>query len=159
MTRAFIGLGANLGDPPAQLRTALEAIDPLGRMLAVSPFYRSAPMGPTDQPDFCNAVCALETGLAAPALMDALLAIERGMGRLRTVKWGPRLIDLDLLHVDGVHCATETLTLPHPGIGQRSFVLVPWADIAADTAVPGVGLIDEAARSVDRTGLRRWESG
>jgi 2-amino-4-hydroxy-6-hydroxymethyldihydropteridine diphosphokinase len=156
MTLAYIGLGANLGDPPAQLRTALHGIEALGRITAVSPFYRSAPMGPADQPDFCNAVCALDTVFDAPALMDALLAIERGMGRLRTQKWGPRLIDLDLLHVDGVCCATQTLTLPHPGIAQRNFVLVPWADIAPDAVVPGLGRIGEAARSIDRADLQDW---
>jgi 2-amino-4-hydroxy-6-hydroxymethyldihydropteridine diphosphokinase len=157
MTLAYIGLGANLGDPPAQLRTALRGIEALGRIAAVSPFYRSAPMGPADQPDFCNAVCALDTVLDAPALMDALLAIERGMGRVRTQKWGPRLIDLDLLHVDGVCCATEMLTLPHPGIAQRNFVLVPWADIAPQAVVPGLGRIDEMARAIDRADLRVWQ--
>jgi 2-amino-4-hydroxy-6-hydroxymethyldihydropteridine diphosphokinase len=157
MTLAYIGLGANLGDPPAQLRTALHGIEALGRIIAVSPFYRSAPMGPAEQPDFCNAVCALDTVVGATALMDALLAIERGMGRVRTLKWGPRLIDLDLLHVDGVCCATERLTLPHPGIAQRNFVLVPWADIAPDAAVPGLGRIGEAARSIDRTHLLGWQ--
>lgn len=156
---AFIGLGANLGDPPAQLRTALQGIEALGSLIAVSPFYRSAPMGPTDQPDFCNAVGALATPLAAPALMDALLAIERSMGRMRTLKWGPRLIDLDLLHVEGVRCATASLTLPHPGIAQRSFVLVPWADIAPETTVPGLGRVGDAARSIDRTDLRGWQDG
>jgi 2-amino-4-hydroxy-6-hydroxymethyldihydropteridine diphosphokinase len=156
MTLAYIGLGANLGDPPAQLRTALHGIEALGRITAVSPFYRSAPMGPADQPDFCNAVCALDTVFDAPALMDALLAIERGMGRVRTQKWGPRLIDLDLLHVDGVCCATQTLTLPHPGIAQRNFVLVPWADIAPDLEVPGVGPLAGAVARIGCDGLILW---
>lgn len=159
MTRAFIGLGANLGDPPAQLRAALREIGTLGQMLAVSPFYRTAPMGPADQPDFCNAVCALETALEASALMDALLSIERGMGRLRTLKWGPRLIDLDLLHVEGTVCSTVALTLPHPGIAQRSFVLVPLADIAPDLDIPGVGPLDAAINRVGRDGLSVWSSG
>ncbi len=88
--------------------------------------------------------------------MDALLAIERSMGRLRTVKWGPRKIDLDLLHVEGLVCTTPVLVLPHPGIAQRNFVLVPWADIAPETQVPGIGKIGAAAGAIDRTGLDRW---
>lgn len=158
MTRAYVGLGANLGDPPAQLRTALQGIAALGRIVAVSPFYRSAPMGPADQPDYCNAVCALDTALDAVALMDALLDIERGMGRVRTQKWGPRLIDLDLLHVDGVCCATPKLRLPHPGIAQRSFVLVPWVDIAPDLDIPGIGSLAEAVEHIGRAGLSLWDA-
>jgi 2-amino-4-hydroxy-6-hydroxymethyldihydropteridine diphosphokinase len=156
MTEAFVGLGANLGDPPAQLRAALRAIESLGAVMAVSPFYRSAPMGPADQPDFCNAVCAVETALDAPALMNALLGIERSMGRVRAHKWGPRLIDLDLLHVHGVRCETPELTLPHPGIAARSFVLVPWADIAPETIVPGLGRIGALALHIGRADLQRW---
>jgi 2-amino-4-hydroxy-6-hydroxymethyldihydropteridine diphosphokinase len=156
MTRAFVGLGANLGDPPAQLRAAIEAIGALGRVIATSPFYRSAPMGPADQPDYCNAVCEIETALAPEHLMEGLLAIERSMGRQRTVKWGPRKIDLDLLHVDGRVCTTPVLVLPHPGIAQRNFVLVPWADIAPGTQVPGIGQIGAAAAAIDRAGLDVW---
>ncbi len=156
MKRAYIGLGANLGSPPDQLRTALVHLAELGTVTSVSPFYRSAPMGPTDQPHFCNAVCALDTTLAADVLMQALLDIERRMGRVREVKWGPRLIDLDLLHVEGETWSSEALRLPHPGIAQRDFVLIPWSTIAADAVIPGVGRIGDAARVVERTDLEIW---
>lgn len=156
MKRAYIGLGANLGDPPAQLRAALQEIGRLGRLVAVSPFYRSAPMGPADQPDYCNAACALDTALHADALMAELLAIERRMGRLRGEKWGPRTIDLDLLHVDGEIRATAALTLPHPGIAVRNFVLVPLADIAPALQIPGIGGVAAAAARVGRSGLSPW---
>jgi len=149
MNRAHIGLGANLGDPPAQLRTALAALEALGQLQAVSPFYRTPPMGPADQPDFCNAVAILQTALAPSVLMQALLEVERAAGRVRDIKWGPRVLDLDLLHVDGFASATPDLTLPHPGIAQRSFVLRPWADIAPDEVVPGVGRIGDLASAID----------
>lgn len=156
MRRSWIGLGANLGDPPAQLRTALEQIAQLGDLQAVSPFYRSAPMGPADQPDYCNAVCRLATTLAPIELMRQLLAIERHMGRLRGLKWGPRTIDLDLLHFEGESCETAELVLPHPGIAARNFVLVPWADLDPDLRIPEVGRIGDLCARSGRAGLRSW---
>lgn len=156
MSRAYIGLGANLGDPPAQIRAALDHLAELGALQAISPFYRSAPMGPSDQPDYCNAVCCLDSALDPEALMAQLLAIERLMGRIRTVKWGPRTIDLDLLHVEGECRNTASLQLPHPGIGARNFVLVPLADIASDLVIPGIGRVDAAAARIGRAGLAPW---
>lgn len=156
MKRAWIGLGANLGDPPAQLRTALEQISQLGELQAVSSFYRSAPMGPADQPDYCNAVCRLATALSPVELMQRLLAIERHMGRVRSLKWGPRTIDLDLLHVEGESCSTAELALPHPGIGQRNFVLVPLAELDPDLEIPGVGPVAALSARVGRAGLELW---
>jgi 2-amino-4-hydroxy-6-hydroxymethyldihydropteridine diphosphokinase len=156
MNRAHIGLGANLGDPLTQLRTALAALGTLGQIQAVSPFYRTPPMGPADQPDFCNAVAILRTALAPPALMQALLGIERAAGRVRDIKWGPRVLDLDLLHVDGFELRTPDLTLPHPGIAQRSFVLKPWADIAPTECIPGVGCVGDLARALDATAIEPW---
>lgn len=156
--RAHIGLGANLDDPSAQLRWALARLAPLGRVAAESPFYRSAPMGPRDQPDFCNAVCILECAMPPEALMAALLDIERQAGRVRTQKWGPRTLDLDLLHVEGTVLSSALLTLPHPGIASRNFVLVPWADIAPDLVVPGIGQIAERARQIGREDLQLWSA-
>lgn len=154
---AYIGLGANLGDPPAQLRAALHGIAAFGRIVATSPFYRSAPMGPADQPAFCNAACRLDTSLAPEALMQGLLDIEQRMGRQRSVKWGPRTIDLDLLHVDGQQCASDRLTLPHPGIAQRNFVLAPLLDVAeADLRIPGLPPLDRALQAIGRDGLELW---
>ncbi|SEQ06852.1 2-amino-4-hydroxy-6-hydroxymethyldihydropteridinediphosphokinase [Solimonas aquatica] len=154
--RAHIGLGANLGDPPAQLRWALARLEQLGRLLAQSPLYRSLPMGPSEQPDFCNAVCILDTDIPPEALMQALLAIEREAGRVRDVKWGPRTLDLDLLHVEGVVLDSAALRLPHPGIAQRNFVLQPWAQIAPDLVVPGLGRVDLAAGRLGEAGLQLW---
>ena len=156
MSHAYIGLGANLGDPPAQIRAALEQLAELGELQAVSPFYRSAPMGPSDQPDYCNAVCRLDSALDPETLMAQLLAIERRMGRIRTVKWGPRTIDLDLLHVEGERRDSAALQLPHPGIGARNFVLVPLADIAPCLVIPGIGPVEAAATRIGRAGLEPW---
>lgn len=157
MPLAYIGLGANLGDPPQQLRAALARIADLGSLQAISPFYRSAPMGPADQPPYCNAACRIETILPPATLMQALLAIELQMGRQRTLKWGPRTIDLDLLHVDGVQCASDGLTLPHPGIAARNFVLAPLLDVAADgLRIPGVPPLAQALQALGRDGLEPW---
>ncbi|MFT4045200.1 MAG: 2-amino-4-hydroxy-6-hydroxymethyldihydropteridine diphosphokinase [Solimonas sp.] len=156
--RATIGLGANLGDPAARLRWALTRIAGLGAIEAQSPLYRSAPMGPPGQPDFCNAVAIVRTGLAPVDLMQALLAIERETGRVRGVKWGPRTLDLDLLDFDGTKLDLPGLHLPHPGIANRNFVLAPWADIAPDAVIPGVGRIGDAAAAIGRQGLTPWDS-
>ncbi len=159
MRVAYVGLGANLGDPPQQLRAALKRIAGLGRIAATSPFYRSAPMGPADQPAFCNAACRLETDLEPEALMQALLGVELQMGRQRSVKWGPRTIDLDLLHVDGVQSASVSLQLPHPGIAQRNFVLAPLLDVAVvGLRIPGLPSLDEALRAIGREGLELWSA-
>jgi len=157
MIRAYIGLGANLGRPAQQLERALERLQQLGRMVAVSQFYRSLPLGPGEQPDYCNAACALDVALKPEELMQALLMIEREAGRIRDgSKWRPRPLDLDLLHVPGVEMQTELLRLPHPGIAQRSFVLVPLNEIAPEMHVPGIGLVAQAAAAINRVGLRPW---
>lgn len=157
MRVAYIGLGANLGDPPAQLRAALERIAGLGRIAATSPFYRSAPMGPADQPAYCNAACRLETDLEPEALMQALLGVELQMGRQRSIKWGPRTIDLDLLHVAGLQWGSASLQLPHPGIAQRNFVLAPLIDVADDSLqIPGLPPLEVALRAIGREGLALW---
>jgi 2-amino-4-hydroxy-6-hydroxymethyldihydropteridine diphosphokinase len=153
---AYIGLGANLGDPAARLAWAFAQLAALGSVEARSSLYRSAPMGPSDQPDFCNAVAALRTDLAPQALMDGLLAIERAAGRVRDIKWGPRTLDLDLLHIAGTELDTPSLRLPHPGIAARNFVLVPWAEIAPDAVVPGIGRIADAASAAGQAGLAPW---
>jgi 2-amino-4-hydroxy-6-hydroxymethyldihydropteridine diphosphokinase len=159
MRRAYIGLGANLEDPPAQLRRALAAIaaEPGARLVAQSAFYRSAPLGPGAQPDYCNAVCAVDTSLDPDALLTRLHAIERAMGRARPpVRWAPRLIDLDLLHYDGAQCATPRITLPHPELHRRNFVLVPLAEIAPDLELPGLGIAANLAAALGREGLSAW---
>lgn len=160
MYSAYVGLGANLGDPPAQLRFALRAIAglPGTRVAAVSSFYRSAPMGPADQPDYCNAVCCVETALAPRELLGALIDIERALGRTRGhERWGPRMLDLDLLHVEGVALDEPGLHLPHPGLARRNFVLVPLAELAPNLVIDGLGGIADHVRAIGREGLSNWE--
>lgn len=159
MRRAYIGLGANLDDPPAQLREALALIaqTPDLRLAAQSSFYRSAPLGPGAQPDYCNAACAVDTALDADALLTRLHDIERAMGRERPpLRWAPRRIDLDLLHYDGVECRTTRIVLPHPELQHRNFVAVPLAEIAPGLELPGIGRIDALAQRLGRAGLSAW---
>jgi 2-amino-4-hydroxy-6-hydroxymethyldihydropteridine diphosphokinase len=141
MVRAVIGLGANLGDPAAQLRAAIAAIGrlPETRALAVSSFYRTAPVGYLAQPEFVNAAVAVETGLAPRALLAGLQAIEAAAGRERRFKDAPRTLDLDVL-LYGDRVADEPgLTLPHPRLHERAFALAPLVEIEPDAVVPGHG--------------------
>lgn len=159
MVRAWIGLGANLGDPAARIRGALGSIGAMPGcvLLKASTLYRSAPMGPPGQPDYCNAVAEVETTLAPRALLDALLAIERAAGRVRGGdRWGPRVLDLDLLHVEGVSVDEPGLHLPHPGIARRNFVIVPLAQIAPALTIPGVGVAASLAQAAGTDGLAPW---
>ena len=131
MTRAFVGLGANLGDPEHQLRRALALLDrePQVAVAAVSALYRSAPLGPAGQPDYVNAAAALDTDLSAVDLLDRLLDIEKALGRRRGERWGPRHIDLDLLLYGSEIIDTPRLRVPHPELAQRNFVLQPLIDL------------------------------
>ena len=140
--RAFIGFGANLGDPFSTLSHVLEALAalPKTRLTACSSCYRSAPLGVgSPQPDYINAVIALNTGLSAQTLLDALLSMEFTCGRRRTATLAPRPIDLDLLLYDEMVMQSPTLTLPHPRLHQRAFVLLPLAEIAPALSIPGHG--------------------
>lgn len=142
--RAYLGVGSNLNDPAAQVRQAFRALAELSasRLIACSPLYRSAPLGgPPDQPDYVNAVAALDTTLSAEALLDALQAIENQQGRVRTVRWGPRTLDLDLLLYGSRQSADPQLTLPHPRLQERDFVLYPLCDVAPDLILPGRGAL------------------
>jgi 2-amino-4-hydroxy-6-hydroxymethyldihydropteridine diphosphokinase len=128
---AYVGLGANLGDAAARLRTALGWLDelPQTRCVAASGLWRSAPVD-ADGPDYCNAVAALRTHLTAPALLQALLALEARAGRQRPYRNAPRTLDLDLLLYGGARIASPWLTVPHPRLAQRAFVLVPLREVA-----------------------------
>jgi len=141
MPLAYIGLGSNLSDPAGQVRRALGRIAelPESRLAAASRLYRSPPLGPLDQPDFINAVAALETQLAPADLLHALQGIEQAFGRVRLRRWGERIIDLDLLLYDNLRLDSPELILPHPGLGERAFVLRPLADIAPELVIPGLG--------------------
>ncbi len=145
MPDVYIALGSNLEDPVAQLDRAVAALQhlPKTRWRAISPYYRSPPMGPADQPDYVNAVARLETRLAPLALLDRLQRIERRQGRVRKAQqWGPRTLDLDLLLYGQKQIRQRRLIVPHYGLAERSFVVVPLADVAeANLEIPGVGLL------------------
>jgi len=143
---AFIGLGSNLADPVAQVTRALDALDklPQTRLSKRSSLYRSAPLGYLEQPDFINAVAQVETALAPRALLDALLALEQACGRTRTFKDAPRTLDLDVLLYDDLRHHEHGLTLPHPQMHRRAFVLRPLLEIAPDCIIPGIGAAAEA---------------
>ena len=132
MITAYIGLGSNLLDPLAQLRKAVRAVAdlPQSRLRRVSNAYRSAAVGPGEQPDYLNAVIQLDTDLEAPRLLAALQAIEQHQGRVRTVRWGPRSLDLDILLYGDARIDSPTLSVPHPAMRERNFVLYPLAAIA-----------------------------
>jgi len=139
--KAFIGLGANLGDPEAQVRRAFGALAELPgtRLLAASSLYRSAPVGVVAQLDFVNAVAEVETALTARALLEALLAEERRFGRTREFPNAPRTLDLDLLLYGDRVIAEPGLVVPHPRMHERAFVLAPLAEIAPEIAIPSKG--------------------
>lgn len=143
MKTAYVALGANLDDPAATVRAAFAALAnlPDSRIVHCSSLYRTAPVGLADQPEFINAVAELETALAPEALLDALLEIEQRFGRIRTERNGPRTLDLDLLLYDDQCVDLPRLTLPHPRLHLRAFVLQPLAEIAPDLEIPGRGTV------------------
>ncbi len=141
MSLAYVALGANLNDPVAQLNCAIEALRvlPLSRLLRASSLYRTAPVGIHGQPDFINAVVALETELPPETLLQSLLGIESDFGRRRDYYHAPRTLDLDLLLYDDRMIDTPKLTLPHPRMHLRAFVLAPLLEISPDCRIPGRG--------------------
>jgi 2-amino-4-hydroxy-6-hydroxymethyldihydropteridine diphosphokinase len=138
---AYIGLGSNMGDPRCHLERAFSALDKLPgtSMVAKSSLYRSAPLGYQDQPDFINAVAKITTTLSPRALLEALLGIEHSHGRERTFRNAPRTLDLDILLYDSVQLHERGLTIPHPQMHRRAFVLCPLLEIAPDVSIPAVG--------------------
>jgi 2-amino-4-hydroxy-6-hydroxymethyldihydropteridine diphosphokinase len=153
---AWIGVGSNLQDPRAQVQGALERLGKLPKthLVSASRLYRSRPFGPVAQPDFVNAVAGVLTQLDAPTLLKELHAIERAMGRPEHHQhWGPRIIDLDLLAHGCERRSDAHLTLPHPGIVERNFVLYPLAEIAPDLELPGLGRVADLAAAVTAEGL------
>ncbi|MBI5658976.1 MAG: 2-amino-4-hydroxy-6-hydroxymethyldihydropteridine diphosphokinase [Nitrosomonadales bacterium] len=143
---AFVGLGSNLSGPRQQVWQALRALGslPRTRLAAQSSLYRSAPIGFLQQPDFINAVAQLETALTPRALLDALLDLERRRGRTREFRNAPRTLDLDILLYDGLRYHESGLTIPHPQMHLRAFVLHPLLEIAPDCTIPGIGPAAEA---------------
>ena len=142
-SQAFIALGSNLENPISQIQQAFDELKQLPgtHLISHSSLYKSAPVGRLDQPDFVNAVALIETHLAPHELLNALLAIELQHGRVRESLNAPRTLDLDILLYDNLECRDEALTLPHPRMSQRAFVLRPLMEIAPDCHIPGHGLI------------------
>ena len=157
MNTAYVALGANLGDPAATIRAAFGALAnlPESRVTRCSSLYRTAPVGNTEQPEFVNAVAALETTLAPESLLDALFDIEARFGRIRAEKNGPRTLDLDLLLYNNQQLNLPRLTLPHPRLHLRAFVLYPLAELAPDLQLPGRGSIAAWLPAVANQGISR----
>ncbi len=157
MNTAYVALGANLGDPKATVLAAFAALAnlPESRVARCSSLYRTAPVGILSQPDFVNAVALLETTLPPEALLDALLDIEARFGRIRRERNGPRTLDLDLLLYDDIELDLPRLTLPHPRLHLRAFVLLPLAEVAPDLAIPRRGSVAAWLPAVANQGIVR----
>ena len=157
MNTAYVALGANIGDPAATVVAAFTVLAdlPQSRVLRTSSLYRTVPLGLRNQPDFINAAAALETTLGAEALLDALLAIEARFGRHRRGRNGPRTLDLDLLLHNDSQIDQPRLTVPHPRLHLRAFVLCPLAEIAPDLTIPGRGSVAAWLPAVANQGVVR----
>ena len=154
---AVIALGSNLSQPAQQIQAALDELAalPACRLLQASSLYLSAPVGYTDQPDFINAVCLLATDLPPHDLLAALHDIESRFGRERSFRNAPRTLDLDIIDFDGRILSEEHLTLPHPRAHERSFVMLPLAEVAPDYHLPGYGRAAELAAALGNDGIRK----
>lgn len=156
--KAVIGLGTNTGDRAGNLQAAVDALSllPGTRVMDISPVYETEPVGYADQPDFLNAVACVETEFSPRALLGACLGIEAALGRVRLFKNGPRIIDLDLLLYEGVTLQTDELTLPHPRMGERAFVLCPFSDIFPDGVFSDFDL-SEKINSAVKSGVKKTD--
>jgi 2-amino-4-hydroxy-6-hydroxymethyldihydropteridine diphosphokinase len=155
---AYIGIGSNLDNPVVQVQEAIEELGaiPDSILISRSSLYSSKPMGAADQPAYVNAVVAIDTVLSPQSLLQSLQAIERRQGRERTgEKWGPRVLDLDLLLYGSRMINTAGLTVPHPGLHERDFVLVPLEEIAGDINIPGRGMLSAYISRCENHSLRK----
>jgi 2-amino-4-hydroxy-6-hydroxymethyldihydropteridine diphosphokinase len=151
-------LGSNLGNRLENLQAALRSMPPAIRPLAQSPIYETSPWGYTDQPDFLNQVVLAETDLPPQRLLARLKSIEASLGRLPNFRYGPRLIDLDILFYDDLVLQTPSLTIPHPHLAERAFVLAPLADLAPDLRYSAQGqTVRQLLEAVDSRGVRRYD--
>lgn len=159
MIPATLGLGGNIGDPPAAMAQALNALNAheACRLVAVSHLYKTPPWGKTDQADFFNCCAMIETSLSAEALLDLCLNIESGMKRVRIERWGPRTIDIDVLTYGDQTITTTRVEIPHPRMTERAFVLMPLADIAPDLVVKG-RRVGEWLADADKAGIVRVDA-
>ena len=158
--QVFIGLGSNLADPQQQVLLAQRDLSALPETtcIAHSSLYKSPPMGPQDQPDFINAVSAIETTLSPDTLLDYLQQIERQHGRVKQRHWGERTLDLDILVYGDRQIEDAHLHVPHKGIAERAFVLYPLAEIAPNLDIPGLGPIAQLLALCPKSGLERLEA-
>jgi len=154
----YLALGTNLGDRFANLQAAIAALPPVVRVLAQSPVYETPPWGLTAQPAFLNMVLKGQTALAPVDLLKHLKHLETELGRLPAVRWGPRRIDMDILFYDNLILDTPELTIPHPHLHERAFVLVPLADLDPGFIHPLLGVpINRLRSAVDAAGVKRYE--
>ncbi|GAC1334394.1 MAG: 2-amino-4-hydroxy-6-hydroxymethyldihydropteridine diphosphokinase [Beijerinckiaceae bacterium] len=153
-----LGLGSNLGDRAANVRCALRELEEGGiaRITARSSLWRTPPWGNIEQAEFANLCALAQTHLSPPSLLAAIKAIEKRLGRTGGIRWGPRIIDIDILFYDDLRSDDAELTLPHRELFRRAFVLVPLAEIAPDLVVAGRRIAD-AAHDVDRAGIEKWD--
>lgn len=157
----FLGLGSNLAQPLVQLSRALREIHeiPNTSLVRVSSFYDTVPVGLAEQPNFVNAVAELQTQLNPSELLNHLIEIEAAHQRVRTVRDGPRTLDLDILLYDDTCMNEPMLTIPHPRMHERAFVLWPLAEIAPELAIPGRGYVLELLMALDVSGVRKYAEG
>ena len=157
MTRAYVALGSNLEHPAKQIRAAYAALAtlPHTRLVCCSSLYCTTPVGYREQPDFINAVAEIDTGLTATDLLQALLGVEARFGRVRTFRNAPRVLDLDLLWFDGETRSDPLLTLPHPRMHERAFVLIPLNEIAPELMLGEHGSVRERVLKIDCAGVTR----
>ncbi len=158
MPEIGLGLGGNVGEPAAAIRAALDALPARGVAIdRVSSLYRTAPWGGVPQPDYANACALGRTELAPLALLDAIKRLERDLGRVDTVRWGPRVIDIDILFYGDLAWQDERLVLPHRDLLKRAFVLIPLAEIAPDLIIAGHS-VAQAARALASGDVRPWDA-
>ncbi|PFG55378.1 2-amino-4-hydroxy-6-hydroxymethyldihydropteridine diphosphokinase [Vibrio sp. ES.051] len=161
MITAYIAVGSNLADPVSQAKHAIESLKalPKSEFIQASSLYSSAPMGPQDQPDYINAVVAINTSLTPIELLDCTQAIEQEQGRVRKdERWGPRTLDLDIVLYGNEVIHSARLTVPHYGMKEREFVLYPLAEIAPSLQLPDGTEVSSLLKQVDRNGLSIWLS-
>ena len=156
---AYLGLGSNLGDRLDHLRQGVELLQshPAIRITRISSVYETAPVGPVEQPDFLNLVAAADTTLSPEELLSVAQEIERRLHRVRTIRWGPRTLDIDILLYGDRILHREELTIPHPRMEERAFVLIPLLEVARNLRIPGSGATvrERIEKAPDRPGVRR----